>query len=290
MRSRATIVAAVVSAILAACGGGGGGDPVSESSPPPAPPGPAATLTEGLYLGPKEAGTWQRKNHILVLEGGETWVYKRGGAPGDGWFFAQGTAALMEQTSTTSGTATGAGAADESLVAGTFGTDLALVSSDPVSPQRWPAIAMTLGPGRLSFTSDPTADGKSTSLTLAGQPKLQLATREGDGYDYQKPASLASLLQSSDGVVKVDSTGVISSAPSVCYPSRDCAYDGALTPRPGGRNVFNLSLTVTGDRCSEAGSYSGVAYQNPGGLQLLAINAQKTQAVIRQLAPAFICF
>ncbi|HEY0884123.1 MAG TPA: hypothetical protein VGE20_02510 [Ramlibacter sp.] len=290
MQFRPIVVAAAACAILAACGGGGSGDGVPQASPPPAPTGPAATLTEGLYLGPKEAGTPQRKNYILVLEGGETWVYKRGGAPGDDWFFAQGTAALMEQTSATSGTATGSGAAGEPLVAGKFGTDAALISSDLVSPQRPPGIAMTLGRGLLSFVSDPTADGKSTSLTLAGQPKLQLATRDGDGYDYQKPASLANLLQSSDGAVKVDATGVISSAPSVCYPSRDCAYDGALTPRPGGKNVFNLSLTVTGDRCTEAGSYSGVAYQVPAGLQLLAINAQKTQAVIRQLAPAYICF
>lgn len=290
MQIRAAALAAAAGAILSACGGGGGGEAGSEASPAPAPPGPAATLTEGLYLGPKEAGTSERKNHILVLEGGETWVYKRGGAPGDGWFFAKGTAALLEQTSATSAATTGGVGTGESLVAGRFGTDAALVSSDPVSPQRRPAIAMTLGTGPLSFTSDPTADGKSTSLTVAGQPKLQLATPERDGYDYHKPASLANLLQSSDGAVKVDSTGVISSAPSVCYPSRDCTYDGALTPRPGGKNVFNLSLTVTGDRCSEAGSYSGVAYQAPAGLQLLAMNAQKTQAVIRQLFPAYLCF
>lgn len=289
MQLRSIVIAAAACAILAACGGGGGGDAVPEPSPPPAPSGPAATLTEGLYLGSKDNG-WERKNYMLVLEGGETWVYKLGGAPGDGWFFAQGTAALIEQTSATSGTATGAGAAGEPLVAGKFGADAALVSSDPVSPQRWPSIAMTLGTGRLSFTSDPTADGKSSSLTLEGQPKLHLATLPEDGYEYHRPASLADVERSSDGVIRVDGAGAISSSPSVCYPSRDCAYDGALTPRPGGKNVFNLSLTVTGDRCTEAGSYSGVAYQHGMLLNLFAVNSEKTRALIRQLDRVFLCF
>lgn len=284
MQSRFMVIAAAACAILAACGGGGGDGGLSEPAPPPAT-GPTATLTEGLYLGE------ERGNHALVLEGGETWVYKRGGAPGNEWFFAQGTAGLLEQTSSTSGTATGTVTPGQALLAGKFGSNAALVSNDPVSPQRWPGIAMTLHSGPLSFTSDPTADGKSTSLTFEGQPTLQLATPADDGYDYQKPASLADLPpMTSDGVIKVDSAGVISSAPSVCYPSRDCVYDGALTPRPSGKNVFNLSLTVSGERCTEAGSYRGVALRTPMGLELLAIKSDRTEAVVRHLQYVFLCF
>ena len=82
----------------------------------------------------------------------------------------------------------------------------------------------------------------------------------------------------------------VSNSGGVSTPPQDsgCSVSGTLIPRPNGKNVLNLSATLTG--CGDAGEYAGIAFKyidtsnyyslGPFGVQtlrLIATNNNKTR-------------
>ena len=63
-----------------------------------------------------------------------------------------------------------------------------------------------------------------------------------------------------------------------------CVIAGVLTPRPGGKNVYNLALTTTGPTCMPSRNImSGIAYidtsVSPNQFNLIAVTSSKSDSL-----------
>jgi hypothetical protein len=136
--------------------------------------------------------------------------------------------------------------------------------------------------GATTHTGSYTARQTITLTTAFG---VQISGRYAPGYD--QPASLAAL-QGRFGGESLGSRGpvvamALSVAPDgafVMTSREDCAASGQLTPRPGGKAVFNIRLRFAGQACAlgDGASASGVAHvsEASGELFVLALNDAKT--------------
>jgi hypothetical protein len=63
-----------------------------------------------------------------------------------------------------------------------------------------------------------------------------------------------------------------------------CSAAGTATPRPSGKNIFNVTVTFTGSNCAlgNGASTSGVAYYDAATRRVLvmAMNAAKSDGFI----------
>jgi hypothetical protein len=85
---------------------------------------------------------------------------------------------------------------------------------------------------------------------------------------YNNAANLATLTGTYSGVYTYGGAPVtmtLSATGAISGTSTNCAISGTATPRASGKNVFNVSLTLTGANCTPAGvgSASGIAVLNP---------------------------
>ncbi len=102
---------------------------------------------------------------------------------------------------------------------------------------------------------------------------------------YNTPANLSALAGTYSGVYTYGGAPVtmtLSSTGAISGTSTNCAISGTATPRASGKNVFNISLTLTGANCTPAGvgSATGIAVLNSESglirLYTAALNAAGT--------------
>jgi hypothetical protein len=209
--------------VLAGCGGGGDDSQTQASVDPQTQVKADPQMQEGLYLGRVFFGFPGRQNGVLVLENQEVWVTAIANRP---QAFGQGTFRF-----------TGPGFA--------FPADKALVSTD---------FSTTLSERPMTLTGTETVLRMPDSF---GEFSGEVLTTPATGYDYNRPARIAdvagSWLLALNATFTIDAAGAI----VVTRPEAQCSLTGSLTPRPSGKNVFNMTFTVTG--CVDAGTYTGLA-------------------------------
>ena len=219
MKSMIASVSAAVA--LVACGGGGG----------------VPSLHEGLYMASSInlIGVTGRPSSVLVLENQEAWILEGFNPPiafGHGTFTFTGTGAYPDGTAFA-------------------GTSYSIFSQSKTLSS---VNSNVLGeiPAEIRLSSDGSYLAVSSPNIQGGGPSGTLVTTA-TGFDYSKPASLADVSGTWRGIT-IDSTGAIAGT----NLQETCTLAGTLTPRPSGKNVFNLSLALTG--CPDAGGYSGIAF------------------------------
>ena len=278
-------MALLVSITLSACGGGDGG----AGTP---------TLREGLYKGSNLnfMDLTGSPSTVLALEGGEVWALQ-GGYRIE--FFGQGTVAYTSTepgiTTTTTKNSTPSTIIStsstpdvyifsQSKALGAFRSNVVQEANMTVGYAETP-YGNQLGAGTLTGTESDRAGGLEATIER--------------GFNYNKPASVpdvagtwgtrndrrsfVDMIDPKDQALTVETSGAIS-APA---QTSGCSLAGTVTPRPSGKNVFTLRLTLTG--CASAGEYAGVAFNYMDGgysgagpfiiptFRLIAINSDKTK-------------
>ena len=242
---RATFAAAWATAVastLTACGGGGGSDASPASSTPPA-------VNQGAYAGTTNASV-SPDFRLLVLEDGSIWtVYGRevGNA-------LQVNGFLQGQGSFSNGQVTAPDVRDHGQ-----GTSVS---------------------GQLtgSYTAAPAISGQVAYAS--GTVSFSGAAIPNSTYVYNTPAQLGevsgnwslSLTTGETASVTISSTGVLGGVSSL-----GCRFSGTVTPRPSGKNVFNVVLSFGPSPCVQPGqTATGVAVSYPlaSGLRQLIVLGQ----------------
>jgi hypothetical protein len=215
-----------------------------DSSPAPAP----TTTAEGFWGGTASTGV---SVALAILENGETWgVYTSSGSI---------VGALYGNTTSSGTTLSGSG-------------------KDFNIPSR-------------------TVSSASYSGTFTAKSTMNVTTSAGGSFSgiydtaYDQPASLAAVTGTFSGVgvsgtSPVQAVSVAISPPgAITVPaSLGCSAAGTATPRPSGKNIFNVTVTFTGSNCAlgNGASTSGVAYYDAATRRVLvmAMNAAKSDGFI----------
>jgi hypothetical protein len=150
------------------------------------------------------------------------------------------------------------------------------------------AVVTIAGPelGRQPMTLSVAGDGSLLQAAVPSHPQsilpvVSLVT-PAKGYDYDRPARLQDV-QGNWSSVTVSGTGAVAGT------NLGCTLAGTLTPRPGGKNIFDASFSLAD--CDRAGAYTGVAvtYMDTSGndavngpftvptLRLMGLNEGKTR-------------
>lgn len=203
--------AAAATLLLSACGGGSDHDEdAAVSAPPPLKPIAGA---EGRWLGRASSGY---DVLLTILDSGETWgLYTRDGV--------------------IQGAFHGSSSSGDGWVRG---------SAAQVDYERGASVRSTLYEG---------------SFTRQRQMRVGFAFDTFSGTyapDYERPATLAAVVGRYTGVVggwpltrpmtlDVTADGQLLSSP----PDAACLVRGSLAPRPGGRHVYDMRASFTGDHC-----------------------------------------
>jgi hypothetical protein len=197
---------------------------------------------QGVYGGTISAGT-ATHFRAVILDDGELWsIYGQDlGTSFDVLGFVQG-----DGDSTPSTTETGKG---------TYATSgLKDFGEDPPA-----AATLTADYDTTAKTISGTISGAGGSATISGGPI------PGSTYSYDTAASVATIsgdwtldsLQGEQYTVSVTGSGSFTFT-----GSDDCDGNGTFTPRPSGKNVFNVSISFTTAEC-EFTSASGIAIAYP---------------------------
>jgi hypothetical protein len=129
--------------------------------------------------------------------------------------------------------------------------------------------------------------------TYLAKTAISITTSSGLGFSghyvagYDQPASLSALAGDFGGEAlsarsPVQDMGLhVSGSGAMSFHSpQGCTASGTATPRPGGKNVFNVALRFAGAACAlgDGASVSGVAHhsQGSGELFVLAMNESET--------------
>lgn len=236
---------ALVVAGLSACGGDGGDDSAA----------PTAFGAQGGWSGTSSGGDIV---DALVLEDGSIWAF--------------------------SGTETSGGVFVDALYQGTLQSNgSSLTSSDMrgFDIESGDAVALTASGSYSATTLNLTvsAGGNTDSVTASPSPSAN--------YDYNQLAQLSALAGNwpgffttgDDGTVTVQSNGQFSTTTSA-----GCAISGTATPRPSGKNVFNINLNFGPAPCLlPNGTASGVGVithptTSSSQLAVLVTNAARDSA------------
>lgn len=233
---------------LAACGGGS-----SSTSPVPTPT-PSQTA-EGVYSG-SLTGSVYKNFQMLILENGDTWSMY--GTQTNSAFgvsgFVQGTGISANNSSFTSSDAKdfGYSPAKSGTINATFNASAKTISGNVSS-----AV------GSVSFSG--------------GAPTGSL-------YNYATPAAISSItgawsVSTIDGATIA--LNILQSGNFTAQVNGGCNFNGTITPRPSGKNVFNVALTFGSAPCTLAGqSATGIALTYPlssGKTQLLMVAVDSTR-------------
>lgn len=241
-KSGVTVLGAMLLPVfIAGCGGGGGDDGGSN----PTPPAPAPTA-EGVYGGTLTGSTGSAFE-ALILESGEIWALygDDAGSIFQVYGFIQG------QGTSNNGSFTASDVRD-------FGY--------------FPPVSGTL-----------TATYNSTAKTISGSASADGMTVQFSGgpipgslYNYNAPASLSAVAGSWQVVsTTAESISInVTASGSVTTSGSGCTSTGSITPRPSGKNVFNVSLTFGPAPCVLPNATArGIAVAYPlstGQTQLIA--------------------
>jgi hypothetical protein len=141
-------------------------------------------------------------------------------------------------------------------------------------------LSATVVPG---VSLEGSSTGNATSTFSATPTSATYA-----GYNYATPAALSdiairwngSLLDQSATLVDIDSTGVLSGSNFGCH------FKGQVTPRPSGKNVFNVSFTFDDTGCAAGGvTTTGIAisYLLPDGKRRFMFATQDSSTALGYL-------
>lgn len=242
---------------LSACGGGGNGDVGGNAGPPPAPPQPPAEGVFGGTLALRSATHFQ----ALILENGEFWsIYGR-----DYGSIFQVDGFVQGSGTSNNGSFTSPNVKDFGIFPPLPGTLYATYNSSARTMAG--TVTYTYTTGTAQFNGGPIAGSlynyavAPSMSTIAGS----WATMDPDG------GSVSVLISSNGAVMTVD--GV-------------CESTGTITPRPSGKNVFNVTLNVGTLGCRMPGATAtGIAVAYPlstGQTQLIAavMNETRTEGIV----------
>lgn len=133
--------------------------------------------------------------------------------------------------------------------------------------------------------------------TFVAKSSINVATSSGSTFSgtyktaYDQPASLAAVAGTFAGVGVSGTSPVqpisvtISSSGAITVPaSLGCSAAGTATPRPSGKNIFDVTVTFTGSTCAlgNGASTTGIAYYDATTRRVLvmAMNAAKSDGFI----------
>lgn len=232
--------------MLAGCGGGGGDSTPATNS----------GTAEGVYGG-NLTGSTSKNFQMLVLENDEVWSMY--GTQSSSQFQVAGF--VQGNGTSNNGSFTSSNVRDFGYAPALSGTASATysVAAKTISG------SFSAGGGTVSFSGGPIA---------------------GSLYDYNAPAVLSAVagnwtltaLTGESVSVVVGSNGQFSATSSL-----GCKFSGSLTPRPSGKNVFNLSLTFGASPCALPGqTASGISLVYPlstGRTQLIMAGANSTRTI-----------
>jgi hypothetical protein len=210
----------------------------------------AATVAtaEGFWSGTTSTGVGV---DLVVLETGETWgVYSSGGAI---------VGALYGATNSSANSLSGSGN-DFNIPSGTV---TAGTYSGTYSPKATISVAFA-GGGTFTGAYQAAYDQTASISAVAG-------TFTGSGVVSNSSVQRATVTISATGAVTVPA-------------SLGCSAAGTMSPRPSGKNVFNVAVTFTGSSCAlgNGASVAGVAYYDAATREVLvlALNASKTDGLL----------
>jgi hypothetical protein len=234
------VLTLIAVATLAACGGGGGDEA----------PAPAAPTAEGVYGGAL-TGSTSTSFQLVVLENGDFWTLYGMNTPST--FYVAGF--IQGNGTSSNGAFTSASAKDFGFAPAKAGTVNATYNA---SAKTVSGTAGVTGVGSVSFSGGPIP---------------------GSTYDYNTAATL-STVAGTWTMTELDGEAILlnigSSGNFTAIGSSGCNFSGNVTPRPSGKNVFNVALTFGGSPCALPGqSASGiaVAYPTSGGRTQLLVTA-----------------
>jgi hypothetical protein len=201
---------------------------------------------EGFWVGTANTGVTV---FAAILENGESWgVYTSG---------RQIVGTLYGNTSTANSSIT------------ISGTDLNLVSNVATAG----TLTGTFAP-RATINATST-QGASVSLSYDAIYDIPASSANAVGtWDYVG-RSLLNVL--TPAAVTIDGSGAFS------LTQTNCNSSGSITPRPNGKNVFNVSITSVGSGCATGFStLTGVAFLDvdEGFVLILALTANKSDGLI----------
>lgn len=230
--------------VLLAACGGGGGD---DEVPPVQPP--SAATAEGFWSGTASTGV---SVALAVLENGETFgVYTTSTGSIVG--------ALYGNTSSSGISLSGSGK-DFNIPSRTVGTGS---YSGTFTAKSRVTVTMSNG-SSFSGSYDPTYDQPASLAALAG-------TFSGIGVSGASPVQSTSVTISPSGAITVPA-------------SLGCSASGAATPRPSGKNIFNVTVTFSGSSCAlgNGATTTGVIYYDTATRRVLvmAMNGAKSDGFI----------
>lgn len=244
---RVTRFSAIATAALAlvACGGGGGDSP-------PAPPASA----EGAYAGSLSNSPSATAFQAVVLEDGQLWALY--GNVSGGIFLVNGL--LQGNGSSSNGSYTTSNLRD-------FGSSPAAAASLSATYTTAPTLVGTIG-----------VSGVSIGINGSGIPTAT--------FNYNTPASLASIAGAWTLGSTTGDTVSLSIAPNGGFTATTalgCSFSGTATPRPSGRNVYNVTATFGAAPCALAGqTVTGIGLYSvltPTNRQLMVALVDGTRSV-----------
>jgi hypothetical protein len=209
---------------------------------------PASLAAEGFWTGAASTGN---DVSLAILENGETWgVYSRGSVI---------VGALYGQTTTSGSTLSGSGRdfniPSRTVTQATYTGNFVAKTSVSV---------VTAGAGSFAGAYDADYDAVPSLAALAGT---------------FNETGLSGFSNVQSAPVTISPTGTVSVASSL-----GCSASGTAVPRPGGKNIFNVSVTFNGSNCAlgNGATTTGVAYYDVLTRQLLvmALNSGKTDGFI----------
>jgi hypothetical protein len=254
------ISAASAVALLAACGDGG-----VETNP-----------AQGIW-GNTTVSAF--RTSLVVLENGETWMGIHGNAgPPLIWFTGTATVAekktVIETTTVIENTV--------SLALSSFtGSSSEPQSADGTGSYVAKSTISITDPEATTFSYQPTYDTAATLAAISGEWEFD-GTYSKPSYIIDPtlpPVSFVPSTALTPTNVTIESNGVFT-----LTEESGCVIAGVLTPRPGGKNVYNLALTTTGPTCMPSRNImSGIAYidtsVSPNQFNLIAVTSSKADSL-----------
>ncbi|WP_374663913.1 hypothetical protein [Ramlibacter sp.] len=210
------------------------------------PPAGASGPLEGVYEGTSTSGGSTARVQILALDNGDVWV-----ADGTG----EGSLTQVEGLTFITGAGSNGSYVSSSL--------MTVYQSEDA--QTGSFTGTYVAGTSLSGQATVIGDSQSHPITAAVMPVAR--------YDYSQPASLATITGSWPFRAAMGATGtmVIAADGAVSGSFATCTLSGTVSPRPGGRNVFQVIAQVSGTADLCGFSVIGVAYRtlSPAGQQQL---------------------
>lgn len=242
-KNKAKFLALGLSAALAGCGGGGGGGTSSTTAA-------SALAAQGVYQGTTSAGA---AFETVVLDDGS--YYTLAGSQVGSTFIVYD---LLQ----------GLGSSNGSAFSSSDLRDFTYTGQTLVG-----TLSATVSPG-VSISGNLTDGGASETFSGAAPPNST--------YDYNAPADLSAIdgnwtmssLQGASTAVTINMNGTFTGS------SQGCSFNGTLTPRASGKNVFDVAVQFGPAPCVLANqSANGIA------LSYLLANATTRQLLVAAVDP-----